>query len=69
MIQARLSQRERLISGMVAAAARHGYAKASVARVIAQAGVSRATFYEQFADREECFLAAYRDVAARADRG
>jgi AcrR family transcriptional regulator len=57
--------RERLLAGMVQAASRHGYARASVARVIEAAGVSRATFYEHFANKEECFLAAYRDIAAR----
>ena len=46
---------------MVEAASEHGYADATVSRVVALAGVSRATFYEHFADREECFLAAYRE--------
>ncbi len=50
---------------MVAAVARHGYGGASVAQVIEHAGVSRATFYKYFADKEECFLFAYREVAAR----
>ncbi len=45
---------------MAEAASRHGYAGATVARVIELAGVSRATFYEHFASREDCFLAAYR---------
>jgi AcrR family transcriptional regulator len=30
-----------------------------VADVVERAGVSRRTFYEQFADKEACFLAAY----------
>jgi AcrR family transcriptional regulator len=34
--------------------------------VVARAGVSRRTFYELFADREECFLAALNDAIARA---
>lgn len=41
------------------AAACHGYAGASVERVIALAGASRSTFYEHFRNREECFLAAF----------
>lgn len=49
---------------MVEAASRHGYAEATVARVIALAGVSRATFYAHFGGREDCFLAAYRQVSA-----
>src|SRR5664280_2659997 len=56
------TQLERLLSGMVAAANRGGYAGASVSAVIAEAGVSRPTFYEYFADRDECFLAALADA-------
>jgi AcrR family transcriptional regulator len=54
-----MSQRSRLVEGMVAAVAAKGYAATTVADVCAQAGVSRATFYEQFSDKEDCFLAAY----------
>jgi len=50
---------------MTQAAARHGYKDASVARVVEQAGVSRATFYEHFVDKEACFLAAFEQAAAR----
>lgn len=56
-------QRERLLDAMVKIAARYGYGGASVARVVKGAGVSRATFYEHFADREDCFLAAVRGLA------
>ena len=34
-----------------------------MAQISAHAGVSSATFYEQFADREECLLAAYREAS------
>ena len=37
--------------------------KTTVADIIAEAGVSRATFYELFTDREDCFQAAYRPDA------
>lgn len=57
------TQRERLIEAMTIVAARHGYAEASVARVLKQAGMSRATFYEHFEDRDDCFLAAFRRAA------
>jgi AcrR family transcriptional regulator len=57
------TQRERLITGMIAAAHRHGYAGANVSHVIAHAGVSRPTFYEYFADKDDCFLAAHRDLS------
>ena len=48
---------------MVRTSARHGYCGASVDAVLAEAGVSRATFYRHFANRKECFLAAYRSRA------
>jgi AcrR family transcriptional regulator len=56
------TQQSRLTAGMIAACHRHGYAGASVSRVIASAGVSRPTFYDYFRNREECFLATHREV-------
>ena len=53
------SQRERLLLAMADAVAERGYAKTTVADVLQRARVSRETFYEQFANKEECFLAAY----------
>jgi AcrR family transcriptional regulator len=58
-----ITQRERLLQGMIATVNRYGYANASVSAVIADAGVPRATFDEHFADRDECFRAAIEDVA------
>jgi AcrR family transcriptional regulator len=52
-----------LVEAMTQTAARYGHGNASVARVVEQAGVSRATFYKNFADKEACFLAAF-EVAA-----
>jgi AcrR family transcriptional regulator len=42
---------------MVEAIARSGYDRTSVKQVIGLAGVSRRSFYEQFANKEACFLA------------
>jgi AcrR family transcriptional regulator len=53
------SQRERLLVAVADAVAEKGYAHVAVADVIARAGVSRRSFYEHFANKEECFLAAY----------
>ena len=56
------TQRERLLAGMVTVANREGYAGVSVSQVIAHAGVSRPTFYEYFADKDDCFLTVQREI-------
>jgi AcrR family transcriptional regulator/DNA-binding MarR family transcriptional regulator len=43
-----------------------GYARMTVAQVISRARVSRKTFYDVFADREDCFLAAFEQATAQA---
>jgi AcrR family transcriptional regulator len=53
------SQRERLLRAMVREIAEHGYDEVSVAQVVARAGTSRGTFYEEFASKDEALLAAY----------
>src|SRR5438067_10568100 len=53
------SQRQRLLHGVTAAVARKGYGATTIADITAQAGVSKKTFYEHFADKLSCFLAAY----------
>jgi AcrR family transcriptional regulator len=63
------SQRIRLLRAATAVAGADGYAAMTVSMVIAQANVSRKTFYELFADREDCFLAAYDLVVERALSG
>src|SRR2546423_8736501 len=57
--QVRATQRERLLEGMVEALAEKGYARTTVADVIARAHASRETFYEHFENKQACFLAAY----------
>ena len=52
-------QRERLIAGLAAVAAERGYPGATIGRIAAAAHVSRRVFYERFASKEECFLAAF----------
>jgi AcrR family transcriptional regulator len=58
-------QRERLIAAMLRAAAELGYRALNVQDVIERAGVSRPTFYEHFANKEACFLAAFDITATR----
>jgi AcrR family transcriptional regulator len=57
-------QRARLYGGMVESVYQRGYAATSVAHVIALAGVSRRAFYEQFSNKEDCFLATYDALVA-----
>ena len=63
------TQRERLVAGMIAAANRAGYAAANVSSVIANAGVSRPTFYDYFSDRDDCFHASVAEVAQQLESG
>jgi len=53
------SQRARLLEAAGRAVAARGYAGATIDDVVRGAGVSKKTFYEHFADKEDCFLAAY----------
>jgi AcrR family transcriptional regulator len=54
-----------MLAAMADAVAEKGFARVTVADVIKRAGVSRETFYEQFSDKEDCFLAAL-DAGAEA---
>jgi AcrR family transcriptional regulator len=56
------SQRERLREAMVRVAAEKGYAATTITEVVEAAGVSSATFYELFDDKESCFLEAFAAV-------
>lgn len=58
------SQRARMLDAVVQAVADRGYASVTVSDVVGVAGVSRRTFYEHFADKQDCFLAAYRTGVA-----
>jgi AcrR family transcriptional regulator len=57
-------QRERLFEAASAVFARSGYAEASAESIAREAGMSKATFYEHFANKEECILALF-DAGAR----
>jgi AcrR family transcriptional regulator len=59
------NQRTRIHGAMIEAVARNGYEQTSVKEVIALAGVSRRSFYEQFANKEGCFLATFDLIARR----
>jgi AcrR family transcriptional regulator len=57
------NQRERIVTALVDTIAERGYNATTVANITKAASVSRRTFYEHFADKEACFLAAYEMVA------
>jgi AcrR family transcriptional regulator len=58
-------QRRRILVAMAETVAAKGYPAVSVGDVITTAGVSRATFYEQFSDKQDCFLAAFDAASER----
>ncbi len=60
--------RFQLIEGFCCAVEASGYVAATIADIVAHARVSKRTFYEHFDDKEECFLAAYRELADRTMR-
>jgi AcrR family transcriptional regulator len=60
-------QRSRMLAAAVEAVDEVGYARMTVAQVISRARVSRKTFYDVFADREDCFLAAFEQALAQAE--
>lgn len=51
--------RERLLAATVAKVAEQGYDETTVADLLGATGLSRATFYRHFEDKQSCFLATY----------
>ena len=51
--------RARLMNGMATAVVEKGYAATTIADIVRHAQVSKRTFYEHFADKQECFLASF----------
>lgn len=60
----RASQRERLIRAILETVAEQGYEATTVPEVVARARVSRNAFYEFFADKTNCFIAACDEEAS-----
>ena len=56
------NQRERLLNGVVEAVAEHGFNETTIGKITDAAKISRRTFYEYFASKEDCFLAAYEMI-------
>ena len=61
-------QRQRLFEAAAAVFAREGYAAASAEAISREAGMSKATFYEHFANKEECILSLFDEAATEAMR-
>jgi AcrR family transcriptional regulator len=59
------TRRQSILEAMVRVVGRKGYKATSVADTIAEADVSRTTFYKYFDDKHDCFLAAYDMVTER----
>lgn len=53
-------QRTDLLRAAARLAARTGYEGTRVADIVAEAGLSKSTFYEHFATKEECFVELHR---------
>jgi AcrR family transcriptional regulator len=62
-------QRLRIHGAMIEAVTRDGYDGTSVKQIVALAGVSRRSFYEQFANKQACFLATFDLITERELRG
>jgi AcrR family transcriptional regulator len=60
-------QRDRLLRAAALEFAEHGYAGTNSDSISRRAGMSKATFYEHFANKEECILALF-ELAVRTVR-
>jgi AcrR family transcriptional regulator len=56
--------RSRVLEGMARAVSRKGYADTTIADIVAEASVSRRTFYEHFSSKADCLIALY-EAASR----
>jgi AcrR family transcriptional regulator len=58
---AAFKERQRILEAMLEIVGSVGYREASVPATLARAGVDRGVFEDNFADKEECYLAAFRE--------
>lgn len=63
--QVAADQRERLYEATIKAVAEHGFVATTISDLVANAGVSRRSFYEHFQNKEECLLATYDALIER----
>jgi AcrR family transcriptional regulator len=56
-------QRDRMLKAMTEVVAHEGYAETTVRKLLAQAKLSRRTYYDLWEDKEDCYLDAYGEIA------
>jgi AcrR family transcriptional regulator len=59
------SQRTRLLRATIELGTERGFASLTLTDIVGRAGVARSTFYEYFADKQQCFLDAFDYAADR----
>src|ERR1700712_5093154 len=59
LVDQALPPRSRLLQAMLIVLSKHGYRGATITEVVSISKVSKRTFYENFADKEACFLEIY----------
>lgn len=57
------NQRQRIAAGMISVVVERGYVATTVTQVVTAAGVSRRTFYNYYADKQEAFIDVYGQVS------
>jgi AcrR family transcriptional regulator len=60
--------RLRLLDGLAASIGERGYRTSTVADIVRNARTSKRTFYDRFADKDECFLELLRDDIEKLGR-
>jgi AcrR family transcriptional regulator len=60
--------RERILVAMSEIVAKRGYQGTTIEHIVKRAGISRATFYEHFENREDCLLAGFADAEKELHR-
>lgn len=59
------TQRQRILDGMAECVAEKTFSATTIADIVAEAGISRATFYKHFPNKQECFEAAADEFVER----
>lgn len=60
------AHRQRLFIGMAQAVTTKGYGDSTIADIVREAGVSRRTFYENFATKADCLIGLYEFSSSNA---